>query len=59
MSVDPLARKPDAPKSPTTGKVKPSIYISPEVVREIFEGVSPPGVSPPKLGATNHQTKDK
>jgi hypothetical protein len=41
MSVDQLAHKPDAPKLPTT-EVKPSVYISPEVVREIFEGVSPP-----------------
>jgi hypothetical protein len=41
MSVDQLAHKPDAPKPPTTCKAKPSVYISPEVVREIFEGVSP------------------
>jgi hypothetical protein len=41
MSVDQLAHKPDEPKPPTTGKAKPSVYISPEVVREIFEGVSP------------------
>jgi hypothetical protein len=41
MSVEQLT-KPDAAKRPTTDKVKPSVYISPEVVREIFEGVSPP-----------------
>ena len=41
MSVDQLAHKRDASKLPTTAKVKPSVYISPEVVREIFEGVSP------------------
>jgi hypothetical protein len=42
MSVDQLAHKRDASKLPTTAKVKPSVYISPEVVREIFEGVPPP-----------------
>jgi hypothetical protein len=40
MSVEQLTYKPDAPKPPTTGKAKPSVYISPKVVREIFDGKS-------------------
>jgi hypothetical protein len=49
MSVEQLTYKPDAPNPPTTGKAKPSAYISPKVVREIFDGKSL-RVSPSKLG---------
>jgi len=41
MSVERLSDKPDAPKPPTTGKAKPTGYISPKIVLEIFDGASP------------------
>ncbi len=39
MSAEQLANKPTAPKP--LAKMKPSVYISRELVQEIFEGPTP------------------
>jgi hypothetical protein len=40
MSIEQLAYEPDPPKPATTSKT-PSVYISPWLVRDIFEGRVP------------------